>query len=261
MSVIEADLPVQTPQLSWQKKLAYLAIIWVVVLGALACFGEVMLRVLPLGRFRSLPFRRYDPNIGLALIPNRKVSHNRGCFSGVVETNSFGWRDRERTLEKPSGTFRIAMLGDSYVEAVHVKPEEVVNIQLEKLLREQGYNAEVLNFGIEGIGSTQELLVYEQKARQFHPDVVLMMYTWNDIMNNSSVIQPEVYGIHTWYAPYYDLGPDGNLVLRPVQRRWFNDTQTWLEEHSVLVYYLERIWQRVNYAPAKWEGVSVYWGV
>lgn len=260
MPVIQADA---TPvaQLSWKKKIVFIAISWVFVLLCLACAGEVLLRVVPMGRFRSSPFRQYDPNIGVALIPNKKVHHNRGCFEGVVETNSFGMRDRERTLAKPPGVFRIALLGDSVIEAVHVKPEEVVNIQLEKLLRAKGYNVEVLNFGVEGIGTTQELLIYEQKVRQFRPDLVLLTFTWNDIMNNSSVIQPEVYGIQSWYAAYYDLGPDGNLVFRPVERRWFNGIRTWLESHSVLLYYLERIWFRIDYAPTKWDGLPVYWGV
>src|SRR5579859_2885189 len=247
--------------ISWKKKIAFALISWAIVMLSLACLGEVLLRVLPMGKFRSAPFRQYDPNIGVSLIPDKRTQHNKGCFHGLVETNSFGMRDSARTLDKPAGKFRIALLGDSVIEGVHVQPDEVVNIQLEKILRERGYNAEVLNFGVEGVGTTQELLIYQQKVRQFHPDLVLLTFTWNDVMNNSSAIQPEVYGIQTWYAPYCDLGPDGNLVFRPVAKRWFNRTRTWLEGHSVLLYYLERIWFSIDYAPTKWDGMPVYYGV
>jgi hypothetical protein len=260
MPVTHADPPIQAPGLSWKKKILFAFISWVFLMFCLACLGEVLLRVVPLGKFQSFPFREYDPNIGIALIPDKSVHHNKGCFQGMVETNSFGMRDRARTLDKPPGEFRIAMLGDSVLEGVHVQPDEVVNIQLEKILRAKGYNAEVLNFGVEGIGTTQELLIYKEKVRQFHPDLVLLTFTSNDVMNNSSVIQPEVYGIQTWYAPYYDLGPDGNLVFRPVEKRWFNGVRTWLENHSVLLYYLERIWFSIDYAPTKWDGIPVFYG-
>ncbi len=260
MTQLQADPVVQAPRLSLSKKIIFTLISWVILMVILACVGEIFLRVAPMGKFKSFPFREYDPNIGIALIPNLTVHHNKGCFQGLVETNSFGMRDRARTLDKPPGVFRIAMLGDSVMEGVHVQPDEVVNIQLEKILRAKGYNAEVLNFGVEGIGTTQELLMYKEKVRQFHPDLVLLTFTSNDVMNNSSIIQPEVYGIQTWYAPYYDIGPDGNLVFKPVQKRWFNGTRTWLERHSVLLYYFERIWFSIDYSPTKWDGIPVFYG-
>jgi len=251
----------EAPAISWKKKIGFALVSWAVVMVALACVGEILLRVLPMGKFRSAPFRQYDPNIGVALIPDKQTHHNKGCFQGLVETNRFGMRDSARSLAKSPGKLRIALLGDSVIEGVHVQPSEVVNIQLENILRENGYNAEVLNFGVEGVGTTQELLIYQEKVRQFHPDLVLLTFTWNDVMNNSSVIQPEVYGIQTWYAPYYDLGPDGKLVFRPVEKRWLNGTRTWLEDHSVLLYYLERLWFSIDYAPTRWEGMPVYYGV
>ncbi|HXM05286.1 MAG TPA: SGNH/GDSL hydrolase family protein [Chthoniobacterales bacterium] len=260
MMPLQVEPTIQSPAISWQKKVVFTLILWVFLMFCLACAGEIFLRVMPMGKFSSSPFREYDPNIGIALIPNKTVHHNKDCFQGLVETNSFGMRDRERTLAKPPGTFRIAMLGDSVVEGVHVQPDEVVNIQLEKILRAHGYNAEVLNFGVEGIGTTQELLMYEKKVRQFHPDLVLLTFTSNDVMNNSSIIQPEVYGIQTWYAPYYNLGSGGNLVFQPVQTRWFNGPRTWLENHSLLLYYLERIWFSIDYSPTKWNGIPVFYG-
>jgi lysophospholipase L1-like esterase len=169
-------------------------------------------------------------------------------------------RDRDRTLEKPSGAFRIAMIGDSAVEAVHVKPDQVVNIRMEQLLRHQGYhNIEVLSFGVGGIGTTQELLLYELKVRQFHPDLVLLMFSDNDVFNNSSTLQPKIYGIHDWYAPYYDLYPDGKLVFKPVERRYFNQLRSYIEAHSVLFYYLDRMWAQVELPLYKWQGLPLFY--
>ena len=47
-------------------------------------------------------------------------------FKGVqIRINSHGFRDRERTLEKPPGTWRIAALGDSVAFGWGVPTEEV----------------------------------------------------------------------------------------------------------------------------------------
>ena len=249
----------------WRGKLFRAATKAVVSLILLLLLGELGSRVLTLlvTPFRSAPFRRYDPQFGVLLIHNSRVIHRRECFEGEVFTNQWGMRDRERSIDNTDDHLRVALLGDSIIEGVHVKPNEVVNIRMEKLLQDKGYpNAEVLNFGIAGIGTTQELLLYQQKVRRFHPDVVVLAFTTsNDVMNNSSIIQPKAYGIHTWYAPYYDLSSTGELIFRPVEQRTLNAVRSVLEEHSVLAYYAERIWARINLPLWKWEGIPVYFGV
>jgi hypothetical protein len=200
--------------------------------------------------------------LGESLIPNVRVNHSRGCFQGLVVTNRWGFRDRERTLEKPSGEFRIALVGDSVVEAAQVQPGQVMNIQMEKLLAASGReNTEVLSFGIEGIGTTQELLLYKEKIRQFHPDLVVLIFVDNDIMNNSSTIQPRAYGIRTWYAPYYNLGSNGELVFQPVQPDALWPLGSFLERHFLLTYYIEHAAERINIGNSKWDGLPLEWQV
>jgi hypothetical protein len=252
------------PELTLPKKILYTIIVLIVLFACLWIVGELVLRVVSLHfiSYRSSPFRQYDPDLGVSLIPNRHVSHGRGCFHGVVYINRWGFRDRERSLEKSPGEYRIAMLGDSYVEAVHVKPDEVMNIRLEQLLAEKGFkNTAVPAFGIEGLGTAQELVMYRERVRQFHPDLVVVMFALNDVMNNSSTLQPKVYGIHTWFAPYYDLGPDGKLVFRPVESRSLNGLRNFLEHHSLLFYYLERAWLSFDITLYKWQGIPIEWGV
>lgn len=249
------------PRLSWQKKLVFSLIYALVMLLTLSGVGEVALRILPLGKYRSAPFRQYDAQLGISLVPNMDVVHSRGCFTGHVVTNSWGFRDRERALAKAPGTFRIALMGDSVVEGAHVNPDQVMNIQMEKQLQAQGYhNVEVMNFAVEGIGTTQEWLMYRQQVRQFHPDMVIVGFSDNDVMNNSSTLQPQSYGIHTWYSPYYNLDQNGNLVFQPVEKRYFSGLVNFLEKHSYLVYYWERIWYRADLPLHRWHGMPVYYG-
>lgn len=250
-----------TLRLSWQKKLAFGVIYAGVMLLTLSVAGEVALRILPLGKYRSAPFRQYDAQLGITLVPNMDVVHSRGCFTGHVVTNRWGFRDRDRTLEKPTGTFRIALMGDSVVEGAHVSPDQVMNIQMEKQLEAQGYrNVEVMNFAVEGIGTTQEWLMYQQQVRQFRPDVVIVGFSDNDVMNDSSTLQPKSYGIHTWYSPYYNLDSAGNLVFQPVEKRYFASVINFLEKHSYLVYYWERVWYRADLPLHRWHGMPIYFG-
>jgi len=262
-STIEKSAPTEDrlQRLPLHKRVLFGLAYALFMIVTLALLGEVALRVLPLGKFRSAPFRQYDAELGVSLVPNMKVTHSRGCFTGEVETNRWGFRDRDRILEKPPGEFRIALVGDSVVEGVHVNPDQVMNIQMEKLLQRQGYhNVEVMNFGIEGIGTTQELIMYKDRIRQFHPDLVLVTVSDNDVMNNSSTLQPKSYGIHTWYCPYYNLDANGRLVFQPVQRRPLNGLVTFLERHSYLAYYVERVWYRADLPLYRWHGMPVYFG-
>ena len=232
------------------KKVAVKLIFSALLVLCTLCLGEFGVRLLPFfsDSFVSSRFRQYDPELGISLIPNIKVLHHRGCFKGKVQINRFGMRDRDRRRAKEPGAFRIALLGDSAVEGVQVRPDEVMNIRMEKLLDQHSPNIEVLNFGLAGIGTTQEYLLYESRVRDFHPDLVVLVFLRsNDVMNNSSIIQPKMYGIQTWYAPYYDLGPGGTLKLRPVEERPFSRARLYLEEHSQLFYYLERMWARVRF--------------
>jgi hypothetical protein len=255
------DNQVKTPTLLY-KRIVYPFIPIVFGLVFMMGAGELGLRVLPLGRFRSAPFRQYDPELGLTLVPNKTAIHGRGCFQGLVRTNQWGFRDRDRALAKPAGVFRIAVIGDSMVEAVQVRPEQVFNIQMEQMLRDKGQNnVEVLAFGIGGIGTTQELLLYNRYVRQFHPDLVLVMFSDNDVMNNSAKLQNAYYDVHTWYCPYYNLGPHGSLVFQPTQPMHFHPLRMWIESHSLLMHYLERLWFDVDYGWGTWRGVPLVLGV
>jgi len=50
------------------------------------------------------------------------------------------------------------------------------------------------------------------------------------------------------------------LVFQPVQHRSFNGLITFLERHSYLAYYIERVWFRADLPLYKWHGMPVYFG-
>ena len=53
----------------------------------------------------------------------------------------------------------------------------VMEKDLEKSDHLQGRHVEVINFGVSGFGTTQELLTLEYKVWKYSPDVVLLAFT------------------------------------------------------------------------------------
>lgn len=151
---------------------------------------EILLRVMGVAH---PVFDQADPVLGNSLIPFAEGRQSREGES-FVRINSFGFRDRERSFRKPSGVIRIAVLGDSFTEARQVDLKDTFCAVLEKELRSRGMpggsDVEVLNFGISGHGTSQQLLSLRQRVWPFQPDIVLLaFYTGNDVSDNSRALK------------------------------------------------------------------------
>jgi hypothetical protein len=132
-----------------------------------------------------------DKFIGWRLAPDLNyISTGQNWYANEFEVkikhNSQGFRDYNRTLTKPNGTKRIALLGDSSVSARQVEfkntPGQVLERLLNKNLKSKERRAyEVLNFGIDGIGVGQSYLTYRKYANAYDPDYVFLFIFEGDI--------------------------------------------------------------------------------
>ena len=106
----------------------------------------------------------------------------------VGRTNTWGWNDREWSLHKPPGTVRVAVLGDSYVEALQVERTSNFLTIAENLLNQNGKRRfELMNFGRSGFTQTEEWLVLKNEIVGFEPDLIaLFYYAPNDIADVDS---------------------------------------------------------------------------
>lgn len=138
-------------------------------------------------------------------------------FTTFIKISPLGLRDRRTTYEKPAGTFRILLIGDSFLEGVQVPQSEGVAERLEALLNQDGSRQiDVINAGVAAFGTAQELLLYENDLYQYQPDmVVLMFYVGNDVKNNSHLLEIPGGKKELALKPYFDLDRDGALVLIP----------------------------------------------
>ena len=118
-----------------------------------------------------------DPVLGWQLRP--ESTSMRGPARCV--TNSFGIRDHELPLRKPSGEYRMLSIGDSTALGFGVGERAAYAGALEELLRaETRRPVEVINAGVPGYTSAQALLYLEHRGLLFEPDAVIVQTNFND---------------------------------------------------------------------------------
>jgi len=107
-------------------------------------------------------------------------------FDTHVQTNSLGFRDRERDVDASTESYRILLLGDSFMEALQVEFEESFPHLLEEDLNESlPCHVEVVNAGVSGWGSDDQVTYLSRRGLELRPNMVLFAFTLhNDISDN-----------------------------------------------------------------------------
>lgn len=161
----------------WIRRVALASIVLAVMLLA----AEFAARRLPgakdASHFEVTPwlksdFYRVAPRVGYEIIPN--VSE---------QVNALGMRGTERPEKKPEGGFRVLVLGDSIAYGVGVSMTDTFAAKLEDRLRAEVKDryVDVLNAGVSGYNTSQQLAVLESRLERHGPDVVVLSYCPNDI--------------------------------------------------------------------------------
>jgi len=91
-----------------------------------------------------------------------------------------------RLYGNPGETHRrkVLFLGDSYTQAMHVSDDKTYY----GLLRDE-LDIEVFAYGVEGYGSLQEYMVLDRFFDDIKPDVVVIQFCPNDIINNNPELE------------------------------------------------------------------------
>lgn len=141
----------------------------------------------------------YDAHLGWKNIPYWESK----TFGRYLKINSLGLRDREHPYEKPAGVQRVLVLGDSFAWGYGVSNRETFSSQLEKRFESENMPWEVLNAGVSGWGTDQELLYLQRDGLRFSPDIVVVaFFLGNDPENNST---SKKYGLQKPWFPDLDL--------------------------------------------------------
>jgi hypothetical protein len=107
-------------------------------------------------------------------------------FGQTVQFNSLGMRDVEHGQPKRPNTFRILVLGDSFIEALQVPLEASFHRRLEDRLRTQsGRRIDVMSSAVSGWGTDHQLEYLKRYGGALSPDLVLVAMTLhNDVSDN-----------------------------------------------------------------------------
>lgn len=195
---------------------------------------------------------RLDDPAGWSLKPGASFEWQGEGDRSFIKANKDGLRDREHTKEKPPKIFRIAVLGDSFAEALQVPMENTFWWKMRKKLNKEcsvlgDRKVEVINFGVQGYGTDQELITLRHKVWQYSPDLVLLAFLpGNDIINNSKELE--------WSKrkPFFvykngELVPDMSwLKMSPREHNYLEFSSvdylpTWLVNHSRILRLVRQV--------------------
>jgi hypothetical protein len=129
-----------------------------------------------------------------------------------VRINAEGWRDRLHMKQKPANGRRIAVLGDSFASAFHVAAEStfwsVMDREVNRCRSFGPHPIEVLNFGVTGYGTVQELLTLKYRVWEYAPDIVILAFlTGNDVTDNFKPLAG------SYPRPYVAKDSDGRFSI------------------------------------------------
>ncbi len=177
---------------------ANIALLFVIALFCLV----IMELALRLAGISHVTWYKADEILGYSLMENARGWH-RDENTTYVRINSDGMRDTELT-DKDETAKRIVWLGDSFTEAFQVELSNTFYAVATDTVRNCTESpVESYNFGVGGHGTAQQLLMYESRAKQLQPDiVVLALFTGNDLRNNVEALENDP------LRPYFLEGQD-----------------------------------------------------
>lgn len=117
--------------------------------------------------------------------PNTTWTYTTPEYSVTNIINSDGFVGRNYPSEKGNNTYRIAILGDSNVEALRVNQNvSWARLLEDKLNSESSKKIEIIKFARGGVGTLEEKLFYEYRAKKYNPDMVILVFHNNDPGDN-----------------------------------------------------------------------------
>jgi len=164
-----------------------------------------------------------------------------------VRINSDGFRGPEYSLHKGRGTYRIIMIGDSVTLSRLTKWEDSLAQRLEAMLSSlcPGKKIEVLNMGVEGYNSIQELELLKSKALKYSPDMVILHYCLNDPDYPEYYFKKNFINRHSLLVRYFLYREKKHWIKKDRQLkgiksdvdayRYFYNTQCWQDAKEAVL--------------------------
>jgi len=172
----------------------------------------------------------YHPVMGRSYCPDTKGYLTENKVKMHIEINADGLLGKAYPVNRVPGKYRIALLGDSFTSGEAVDPEsKFAGVWEKNLSNKIPTGVEVINFGVGGTGTWQQLQMFHIKVRKYKPDLTVVAFCWcNDIGNNIDKFKSRN------MSPLLDEYEVKWYKLLEVKRKNFNK---WLWNNSALYQF------------------------
>lgn len=214
------------------------------------------------------PLDHDDPVVGKTYAPGFAGSvYVDECDCDVfLRFNREGFRGPDRAHRASEATRRVALVGDSMVASIatdevrtaaHVSElllntdrattvDHVPSLPLPDTAQYARSRWEVMNFGVSGSSTAQQLVLYRERIRTYRPDVVVLaFFLRNDVTDNSPRLghSPRI---------FFDFDSQGSLVRHPApvaherSNEWLNRNSRFYVWQKTMLARLNGRWGRVD---------------
>jgi len=219
--------PEKKTKLSTSRKITFYGISLLFIL----LIFEVVIRIcypLPeLQNFNRINYQILDPIAegGPGYLRNITMTWRSSPDTSAIfehRFNTYGFRDEEWSIEKPSGKKRILFVGDSFTEGMMASQDQTIPEGFKKAAGKYAKDYELMNAGMMGIGLNEYLKFIGDAVPIFQPDVVLMVLYSNDIpfqreYQPAEILKPKK---HSFFTPRLAVVLDHIQKKDPIPFRW-----------------------------------------
>jgi lysophospholipase L1-like esterase len=205
------------------------------VVGLLLCEFVVFRFVLPASDVPANTFGndlvRYVPNqTGIWRVKNE--------IAAPYAINAQGWNSGvgDYVLRRAAGVPRIAVVGDSFVEAFHVPNDRSIAERLAVELGRDGIRPDVYRFAVSGAPLSQYLHMIEREVLSYRPDWIVVVLVHNDFDESFQFVQ----GRYT--SSFLKLRVKNGTIEEIPPTPWKPDLNEWLR-HTATARFLYYRWR------------------
>jgi lysophospholipase L1-like esterase len=163
----------------------------------------------------------------------------RNEIAAPYASNRQGWNSGvgDYAVARRPGVMRVAVVGDSMVEAMQVPHDRSMADRLAVDLSRDSHPAEVYRFGIGGAPMSQYLNMVEREVVRYHPDWIVVLLVHNDFDESFEFVQ----GHYT--SSFLKLRiADGKVAGEIAPAPWRPGTADWVRRTAIARYMYYR-WQ------------------
>ena len=173
-----------------------------------------------------------DGTIGHKHIINKSGIYVIPEHISYVKFNGEGFRDVDHNV---SDKYKIAMLGDSFVDALEVNFNDTFYQKLQnKLDNLYPGKYEIFNFGLYYFSTAQEYLLYNKFVKKYNPDEIYLFVFVND---------PYETCLEDPKNPTYYIDDEGNVQARKFYPNEYNSIQLFVSKYFKSAVFIRKVLQ------------------